>query len=412
LPGRKRGVEKAVECAEKCIASGEELQYCFVKCYLGYELVKAYTWLEKLEGIVSEIVKLYGFKHVTYSREFKSFVEDPFKHLGKKLFIYTHDYVRGRIGLQEYAVKAMQAVNTSLRTNMRTLYQNWCFLAILKNLHQQGAHVVFPEHGVLDLERSGKQKLRWIPPNLVLSIPGSGLLSFYIEAPRPISWGDSSDLRETWKLYTALRPDLMVYGGEVYDIVDLNSSPPVKRPDVILEFKELPDWYKRVRDVKGPLAKPLSAEEWRSRWIEGLWDGLAEVLGVTRREAAEKLSSKRGVRLSEVKVAELYRSVYSPREMILVSKHRVPGEILRELEAHDIVVVDSAGFNAEKLASVAEELLKYAKHSGEYLVKVSDSELYELIVALKESWEKGLVDREVVRKTLLSLIREAGSIGV
>lgn len=401
MPGkRERGVAKAIECVNNCLGSNEELQYCFVNCYLGSELVKAYTWIEKLYEITEITSRLYGFKHILYSREFKSFLEDPFKHLGKKLFIYTHDFIRGRIKLEEYATKSMQAINTSLRTNLRTLYQNWCFLAILRNIYREGIRVVYPEHVVLSLERSGKQKLRWIPPNIVVDIPGKGSLSFYIEAPRPLSWGDTSDLKDTWKLYTALRPDVMIYSGRVYDIVDLSSSPPVKKPDLILEFKELPDWYKRVRDVKGPLAKPLSAEEWRSRWIEGLWDGLADVLGVSRREAIEKLSEKRGVRLNEVKVVKLYYSVYTPREMILISKHKVPSEVVEELNSHNITVVDDIGFKYDRLKRVADKILEYAVPVEEYIVKTRDPELYEVLSFVKEVWEKELVDKDKFRKIL------------
>ena len=122
----------------------------------------------------------------------------------------------------------MMAINTSYRTNLRTLYQNWGFLATLKELYREGAMTVYPEHGVLDLERSGKQKLRWIPPSLIVDVPGHGGSSFFIEAPRPLAWRDTGDLKEIWRLYVAFRPDLLVYGGRVYDIVEPDNSPPVK----------------------------------------------------------------------------------------------------------------------------------------------------------------------------------------
>ncbi|MET1160279.1 MAG: hypothetical protein ABWW65_04905 [Thermoprotei archaeon] len=404
---RDRGVAKAVKCVEECMSDVSKLQYCFVDCYLGVDVVEAYVWIRELRRIASNVSKLYGLAAILYSREFRSFIEDPRQHLGKKLFIYTHDFIRGRIKLEEYAEKAMMAINTSLRTNMRTLYQDWCILALLKNLYRDGTWIVFPEHRVLSLERSGKQKLRWIPPNLVIDVPGSGSLSFFIEAPRPIAWEDSSDLAKTWKFYTALRPDVLVYGGRVYDIVDLDNTPPVKKPDVILEFKELPDWYKRVRDVKGPLAKPLSAEEWRSRWIEGLWDGLADVLGVSRREAMERVEEKRGIRLTEVKVVKLYRSVYNPKEMILVSKHEIPEDVKNELEAHDIVVYDDIGFNPERIKPVANKLLEYAVPAEEYVIRTSDRELAELLEEIKELWEKGLISRDILRKILLYSSRES-----
>jgi len=402
---KDRGVAKAIKCVEKCLDDTSKLAYCFIDCYLGYSISEAYSWVRELEFMSKKVMELYGFKKILYSREFRSFIEDPFKHLGKKLFIYTHDFLRGKLKLEEYAEKSMQAINTSLRTNMRSLYQNWCILALLFKIYSRGAVVVYPEHNVLSLERSGKQKLRWIPPNIIIDVSGYGSLSFYVEAPRPLAWGDTSDLRETWKLYTALRPDLMIYGGRVYDIVKLDSTPPVKKPDLIIEFKELPDWYKRVRDVKGPLAKPLSAEEWRTRWIEGLWDGLADVLGVSRGEAIERLGERRGVRLTEAKVVELYYSVYRPDEMFLISKHKVPPEVAEELASYNIIVVDNIGFNPEKLEYVVVEILKYAKPPREYVIKTNDEELAKILFAIKRLWEERVINKNKVLDLIKNSIK-------
>ncbi len=392
---RIKGVAKAVKCVEEC-SSTSDLASCFIDCYHGDRLGIADKWVKKLITISAIVAKQYGFTAILYSREFKSFLQNPHRHLEKKLFIYTHDFKRGKLGLEDYAAKAMMATNTSLQTNLRTLYQNWCFLAILYNIYREGTRIVFPEHRVLSLERSGKQKLRWIPPNLVVDIPGYGSLSFYIEAPRPLAWGDSKDLMDIWSYYTALRPDLMVYGGRVYDIVDQENSPPIKKPDIIIEFKELPDWFKRQRDVKGPLARPLSAEEWRNRWIEGLWDGLADVLGVTRSEAMERVRERRGIRLNEVRVVQLYRTVYNPKKMYLVSKYPVPEEIREMLEAYDIEVVDGIGFNMDKLKPLAEKILRYAVPAEEYVIRVKDPRLYEILLMVKELWEKGVLDKEEI----------------
>ncbi len=401
---RNKGVRKAVECVEKC-SNGGSLADCFVECYLDGLLDVADEWVRILLETSSRLVGLYGFKTILYSREFKSFVINPRRHLAKKLFIYTHDYMRGRIGLEEYAAKSMMAMNTSLRTNLRTLYQNWAIMALLIKMYREGSTIVFPEHMVLSLERSGKQRLRWIPPNLIVDYPGYGSLSFFIEAPRPLAWGDSGDLSKIWGLYTALRPDMMVYGGRVFDMLEPDRSPPIKKPDVIIEFKELPDWYRRRRDVKGPLARPLSAEEWRNRWIQGLWDGLADVLGVSRREAMEKIS-RRGVLLDEVRVVQLYRSVYNPRRMFLVSKHKVPDEVRGRLEGHDIVVIDDVGFDVDRLEGLAKKLLEYAVPVDEYVIRVRDRELAEILSMIKELWEKGVLDVEKIRRLLVFGIRE------
>lgn len=342
-------------------------------------LIEAKMWIDIFKKLIEEVSKLYGFTNVLFSREFGSFVKDPKLHLRKKLFIYTHDLLRGRLRPEEYGPRAVAALRTSLRTNLRTLYQNWVFMGIIYNLYCEDIHVIYPEHGVLSLERSGKQRLRWIPPNLVIDIPGTGSLSFFIEVPRPLAWEDSSDLRESWKLYTALRPDIMVYGGRVMDIVDTRSNPPIKKPDVIIECKELIDWYVRVRDVRGPLARPLTAGEWRNLWIQGLWDELADVLGVSRKEVFEEVKKKKSIRLNEVKIVELYRSVYNPREMILVSKYGVPDDVRKHLEGHDITVIDNVGFNTNLLREVVEVVRKYARRANEYVFRIRDREVAELI---------------------------------
>lgn len=387
-----RSNEEAIDCIKKCI-NNSDVSACFIDCAVGDEpITEARNWIKVFKNLLNEVSRKYGFVGVLFSREFGSFIEDPYNHLRKKLFIYTHDLLRGRLKPEDYGPKAIAALRTSLKTNLRTLYQNWVFLGIVDNLYRDGVHVLFPEHNVLSLERSGKQKLKWIPPNFVVDIPGKGSLSFFIEAPRPLAWEDTSDLRESWKLYTALRPDMMVYGGKVMDILDRNSNPPVKKPDLIIECKELIDWYVRVRDVRGPLARPLTAEEWRNLWIQGLWDGLAEVLGVSRKEAIEQVRERKSIRLDEVKVVELYKSVYNPREMILVSRYNVPDEVRNELESHDIIVYDNIGFDHRKLAVVAEHVLRYAKPVEETIIKVKDSRLARLLQKIVNLHYSGKLD--------------------
>ena len=399
---RKKAVEKALECVNTCVSKNKrKLASCFVECYVGSAIREAYEWIDRLKYVEEKVVKLYGASAVTYSRELKSFLDDPRRHLEKKLFIYTHDFIRGRISAEEYARKSLMAVNTSLRTNLRTIYQDWGFLALLLKVYREGTRIIYPEHRIISLERSGRQKLRWIPPNLVIDIPGYGSTSLFMEVPRPLAWGDTGDLSRIWSLYTALRPDMMVYGGRVYDVLDLESNPPIKKPDIIIEFKELPDWYVRKRIVKGPLAEPLSAEEWRNRWIEGLYTGLADVLGVSREEAIDKLSRKTGVLMDEVRVVELYRSIYRPAKMFLVSKHPVPGEVRNMLEAHDITVVDDVGFNTEKLEPVAKSVLESCVQVEEYVISTRDRELAEMLALVKELWEKGVLDKEKIRRLLI-----------
>ena len=90
---RDRGVKKAVECVDKCMGDKTGLPHCSTECYLGLTIVEADVWIRYLKEIVEEVMKLYGFVTIAFSREFSSFVKNPVRHLEKKLFIYTHDFI-------------------------------------------------------------------------------------------------------------------------------------------------------------------------------------------------------------------------------------------------------------------------------------------------------------------------------
>ncbi len=343
------------------------------------EVNEALEWIRLFKESLNELIRSLGIKGVTLSKEVKSFIEDPRNHLRKKLFIYTHDLIRGSKRLSDYLRTSCAAVRTSLRTNKRTLYQYWVLLTILAILSRDyGARMVYPEHGFMSLDRSGKQRSGTIPPNTIIELPTRGLLSIFLEAPRPVSWEDSSDLRKYWRLYTALRPDIMVYGGNVTNILNVSLNPPILKPDVIIECKELSDWYLRSRDVKGPFAKPLTAEEWRNKWIRGLWSGLSEVLGVRVSDVNEVIKERRGVRLKEYQVVALYRRVYKPKRMYLISRTRVPSDVTKYLSNEGIEVIDGVGFSGGSLKEVASELVKYARGYVPRVIRVDD-ELMELI---------------------------------
>jgi len=280
--------------------------------------------------------------------------------------------LREVIDLESFEDKALAAIKTSLRTNMRTIYQDWILLTIVNIILSSGGKVVYPESKVISLERSGAQKLGWIPPNIVLRIPGKGCISIFIEVPRPIGWGDTKDLKRIWKLYTTLRPDIMVYSGMIMNILDLSSDPPIKRPDLIIEVKELSDWYERIREVRGPFAKPLTVERWRSMWIEGLWDGLAGILGVKRKSRREEVEEERRVkRLRDVEIVKLYKAFYKPKYMMVITRRRTPSKIKRLLEEDGIIVIDRIGFNKKRLFSAAEILMRIATSEDELQIKLS-----------------------------------------
>jgi hypothetical protein len=327
----------------------------------GRILPVARRWIRVFEEQLAKTSETLGARGWTLSKELKSFVTDPRLHLKKKLFNYAYDLARGKIGLNEYLSKGSAALTTSLRTNLRTIYQDWVLLAVLEHLGRRGGVLIYPEHRVLGLERSGRQRAGTIPPNAAVSLP-RGELSFFLEAPRPLGWEDTSDLRRYWKLYVTLRPDIMVYGGMVDNMVLPGDTPGIRRPDVIIECKELSDWYRRSRDLRGPFAEPISAEEWRARWIEGLWTGLADILGVEKRYGGTE-DRRRSVRVREPRLVILYKEFYKPRSMILVSRARSPRSVKAFLEEHGVMVVDGVGFDAGRLEGVADLLETYARRT-------------------------------------------------
>lgn len=337
----------------------EELKRRFVREDASRDLRIARVWIGKFNSTVRDLEKLLGLRGVVNPKEFNSFVKDPEAHLRKKLFIYAHDLARGKLSPPEFQAKAHSAVKTSLQTNLRTLYQSWVLVCLVLHLAERGFRLVYPDDMYLHLERSGRQRAGAIPPNAVLS-DGFRALSLFVEAPRPIGWEDSSDLSRAWSLYIALRPDMMAYGGRVMNIVNLDGETPILKPDVIVECKELVDWYKRARELKGPIIRPLTAEEWRSRWIEGLWEGLAEVLDVKRSEAERRVKSRRGLRLRDPQIVVLYKRFYEPNTMVLVSRARVPRDVKRMLVDEGIEVVDGVGFSRRKLEGVANILEELA----------------------------------------------------
>ena len=339
---------------------------------VGSLIIEANRWVRHFKRLLEETKAFEEVREILMTRELKSFLSDPKRHLKKKIMFYLHDMLREVIDLESFEDKALAAIKTSLRTNMRTIYQDWILLTIVNIILSSGGKVAYPESKVISLERSGAQKLGWIPPNMVLRIPGKGYISIFIEVPRPIGWGDTKDLMRIWKLYTTLRPDIMVYSGMIMNILDLSSDPPIKRPDLIIEVKELSDWYERIREVRGPFAKPLTVERWRSMWIEGLWDGLAGILGVKRKGRREEVEEERKVkRLRDVEIVKLYKAFYKPKYMMVITRRRTPSKIRRLLEEDGIIVIDKIGFNRKRLFPAAEILRRIAASENELQIKLS-----------------------------------------
>ncbi len=373
-----------------------------VNSVCGTEIYEAEKWRDILISTSKEVIKKFGLIDIIFSKELSSFLRDPKRHLMKKIFLYVHDLIRGRITFEEFAGTAYSAIITSLRTNMRTIYQDWVFLSILELLHEDNFRIIYPELGVISLERHSRQKLGYIPPNVVLR-RGIIHISFFIEAPRPITWEDTHDLSRIWSLYTALRPDMLVYGDAIFNIIDLDRSPPIIRPHIIIECKELPDWYLRVRYIRGPLAKPLSAEEWRSKWLIGLRQGLSDILGVEVKKVDTMMEEKRSIRLKDEQIVQLYRAVYKPDKMIVVSRCETPESVKTRLEDQDIVVIDGVGFSKDKLRRLVETIVeiseKYSKRRHQ-----EDLNILSIIEALLSRRIGRALSREIVYRAIMEFL--------
>jgi len=370
------GIDKAGVNVPKEV---EELKEEFVDYVIQGKIKEAYEWISNLFVVLDELKEKMNIKGWMFSREMKSFIENPKKHLVKKLFLYFHDLVRGRITAEEFFTKGRQAVNSSFGSNMRSVYQAWGFSSILLQLADRGFKLSYPEHGYINFDRAGKQKSGTIPPNAVVSDSLGRSFSFFLEAPRPIAWEDNSDLERVWKLYSTLRPDMMIYKGFYIDIVDLTGDIPIKRPNYVIEFKELDEWWKRWRYLKG--YKPLSGNEWRARWIKGLYKGLAEVLGANMKDEMPDFTEEKGKKIREYKIINLYKSIYNPDKGVVISRTKVDEEVVKELEKDGILVINETGFNPNKLSPIVDELLSNTE------IKLDYKELaYEFAMERKEEF--------------------------
>lgn len=329
----------------------EEVKYEFVDYFMGEKLHEAKVWISEYLRVLEEIKERLKINGVLYSKEMKSFLYDPRRHLVKKLFIYYHDLIRGRITVEDFIKKGKQAITSSFNSNMRSIYQSWGLFSLLLLLSERGYVLIYPEHRYIDLDRNGKQKSGIIPPNVVVGNAFNSF-SFFLEAPRPISWEDGRDLEKVWKFYSLVRPDMLIYEGIEVDIVDFNGDIPIKRPHYIVEFKELENWWKRWRYLKD--YKPLSGNEWRARWLKGLYEGLAEVLGVKEKELPS-FSEGETKRVKEYKVIELYKAIYRPKKGMVISRVSVDSTVKEDL-GEGIILVDDVRFDYNKLKDIVNEL--------------------------------------------------------
>lgn len=69
--------------------------------------------------------------------------------------------------------------------------------------------------------------------------------------------------------------------------------------------------------------------------------------------------------MREYQLLALYRAIYRPDKMILISRAKTPGEVRAYLEGSGIEVCDGIGFNISELKGVAEEISNFASYGEE-----------------------------------------------
>ena len=339
----------------------EQFVETFVYEVLGEEkLQEAYFFVRKLTLVCEEVKRLYNLSEIVWSRELRRFIKDPLRHLKHVLRFYVFDVLRRHITKEEFWDRGAAAVRTAFRTNERACYERWVLLEILKQLKiRENARIIYPEIGALVLTRAGKQKLAIIPPDIIVELQNLSDLSFFLEAPRPITWGDTQELKFVWSLYRIARPDILVYADKIFNILDLSKEPPIKNPDVVIEIKFLENWWKRKRLLR-IFSKPLTIEHWRSLWIQGLYEGLSEILGI-RKPKTEELKPQKGAYATDLQVLKMYLEIFNPKMLFCVSMVPVPNSIKEELESYNTIIVDDVSFNEKKLEIITDHLIHLAK---------------------------------------------------
>lgn len=145
----------------------------------------------------------------------------------------------------------------------------------------------------------------------------------------------------------------------------------------------------------------MSAEEWRFLWLKGLLEGLGEAMGLKKTVDETKSETRKGWRVKEYRLVQLYKNFYNPDEMILVTRTKVPPNIKSEIEEMGLIVFENIGFSSEKLAEVSELLMKYSKAEKEDFfaevkkltgIKASYTELSKALLELVRRHKEELVE--------------------
>ncbi|MCS7385485.1 MAG: hypothetical protein NDF55_01910 [archaeon GB-1867-005] len=302
----------------------EELIYDVADAYLNEkykgEIEKIELDISKYSRLCDDVKTFFGIKYIFHSKAFNSFIQDPLSHIRDVLISKIESSVKRKLALKRFNQIANLTVRKCIDTNSRILFQNFIALSILYNMYNYDIKVKYPPNSWVHLDRKGHQRGGHIPPNYIIEMNGS-YFSFFIEAPRPIKWSLPLKSEDELPLHAAPRPDIMIYRGWIENIVDEKSNATlIKSPDFIIECKEITGWWKSTRKSKG---------------IKHLTSGEVE-------------------NVDAVKVIELYRKLYNPGGIILVSKVKVPRGVKYKLSLRGVQTIDNTDLNPLAIKQIIE----------------------------------------------------------
>ncbi|RLE53534.1 MAG: hypothetical protein DRJ26_03245 [Candidatus Methanomethylicota archaeon] len=282
--------------------------------------------IAKYNRLCDDVKNFFDIKYIFHSKAFNSFIQDPLSHIRDVLKSKIQRSVKKKLSLRRFNQIANLTVRKCIDTNSRILFQNFVALSILYNMHNFDLKIKYPENSWVHLDRKGHQRGGHIPPNYIIDVNGS-YYSFFIEAPRPIKWSLPLKSEDSLPLHAAPRPDIMIYRGWVENIVEGESnSTLIKSPDFIIECKEIAGWWKSTRKSKG---------------IKHLTNGEVE-------------------NVDAVRVIELYRNLYNPGEIILVSKVKVPRGVKYKLSLRGVETIDNTNLNPLAIKRITEIILEHS----------------------------------------------------
>ena len=292
-----------------------ELERSFLECEFLSEVSQIQKEISQYRRLYRRVREVYSVEGISHSNKFGDFLKDYSKRLVR--LVPVLDLAWGEANLKSFRRTGVQKVKGSIQTNLRTLYQNFVVLSFLVNFFPLEPKIIFPKKNRIYLKRvKGKKKLE---PNFIIDVRGKKY-SFFVEALLGFSGGP--------------RPDIMVYARHIEDIWRPNEVGGIVPPDMIIECKEVQGWYERRRSS--------SIDAWWAEFYQ-------RAGGIVRNNK---------VKVNELQIVKVYREIYQPKEMFLVSKVDVPPHTRQSLEENDIKVIENTSFVENRLNAINECLTR------------------------------------------------------